>query len=239
MLGAVLFVVNYAWPVLDPTLNAGVATFLYVSAGITWLLFVVDYAVRLWLSRDRRTFLRSHKLDLASVLLPTLRPLRLLTMIKVLNRRAGPFLRGKVTAVMVVVAIMLLFLSSVAVLDAERGQQGANIETFGDALWWAMATMITVGYGDLYPVTTEGRLVGVVLMVTGIGIIGVVSATFASWLIDRVHQLQRENSPSGEQPAREEDLHTMTDEITKLREEVRRLRADAEILAAQNSKRSP
>ncbi len=220
MLGAVLFVAGYAWPILDPSLDDGLVTFLAASARITWLLFAVDYGVRLWLSRDRRTFLRSHKLDLAAVALPALRPLRLLTMIKVLNRNAGPLLRGKVTAVMVAVASLLILLSSIAILDAERGRQGANIETFGDALWWAMATVTTVGYGDHYPVTTRGRLVAVVLMLTGISVIGVVSATFGSWLTERVHHLRHQEGPP-ESP----QTHTMRAEIDRLREELRQVRA--------------
>ena len=63
--------------------------------------------------------------------------------------------------------------------------EGANITSAGDALWWAFTTVTTVGYGDRFPVTTEGRAVAVVLMVAGIGVVGAVTAAVASWILDR------------------------------------------------------
>ena len=71
-------------------------------------------------------------------------------------------------------------------LDNERGKPGANIETFGDAVWWAMTTVTTVGYGDRYPVTGMGRVIAGAVMVAGIALLGTVTATLASWLIDQV-----------------------------------------------------
>lgn len=73
-------------------------------------------------------------------------------------------------------------------MDAERGQVGATISSFGDAWWWAITTMTTVGYGDRYPVTTTGRFVAVGLMIGGIALLGTVTASLASWLSDRVRE---------------------------------------------------
>ena len=67
-----------------------------------------------------------------------------------------------------------------------RGAPGSTIETFGTALWWAITTVTTVGYGDVYPVTTQGRLVAGVLMVAGVAFLGAVTATLSSWLLCRV-----------------------------------------------------
>ena len=83
-------------------------------------------------------------------------------------------------------ASLLAFCSALAVLDAERNSQEANIVDFGDAIWWAVTTMTTVGYGDHYPVTGVGRLVGFGLMVGGIALLGTVTATLASWLVEAV-----------------------------------------------------
>jgi voltage-gated potassium channel len=83
---------------------------------------------------------------------------------------------------------MSVGLGAVAVLDAERSAPGANITSFGDALWWASTTVTTVGYGDRYPVTTEGRLIAVALMVVGIGLVGAVTASVATWMVARVQQ---------------------------------------------------
>jgi voltage-gated potassium channel len=74
------------------------------------------------------------------------------------------------------------------VLDAERGRPGANITDFGDAIWWAITAMTTVGYGDRFPVTGTGRFVTAGLMVGGIALVGVVTATLASWLVERVSE---------------------------------------------------
>jgi voltage-gated potassium channel len=72
------------------------------------------------------------------------------------------------------------------VLDVERSRPDANITDFGDAIWWAVTTMTTVGYGDRYPVTGVGRMVAFALMVAGIALLGTVTATLASWLVETV-----------------------------------------------------
>ena len=71
-------------------------------------------------------------------------------------------------------------------LDAERGAPDANIAGFDDALWWGVTTITTVGYGDQFPVTDQGRLIAVALMLTGIALLGIVTATIASWFIERL-----------------------------------------------------
>lgn len=74
-------------------------------------------------------------------------------------------------------------IAALAMLDAERDADGATIHTFGDALWWGATTVTTVGYGDRYPVTTTGRIVATALMVVGISLVGVVTATIAAWFV--------------------------------------------------------
>jgi voltage-gated potassium channel len=78
------------------------------------------------------------------------------------------------------------FCATLAVLDAERSSPDANITDFGDAIWWAVMTMTTVGYGDRYPVTSAGRMVAFGLMIGGIALLGTVTATLASWLVETV-----------------------------------------------------
>jgi voltage-gated potassium channel len=81
------------------------------------------------------------------------------------------------------VAVTVVIGAAATVLDAERGAPESNITTFPDALWWAATTVTTVGYGDRFPVTSEGRLVGVLLMVVGIGVFGSIAAALAGRLI--------------------------------------------------------
>ena len=81
---------------------------------------------------------------------------------------------------------MATVLAAIAMLDVEQDADGANITTFGDSLWWAAVTTATVGYGDRYPVTTEGRLIAVALMLVGIATVGAVIASVTAWLVAQV-----------------------------------------------------
>ena len=149
-----------------------------------WATFATDYAVRIYLAEDRWAFVRSHPLDLAAVALPALRVLRLLASIARVGALAR---RGRTERVMVtttLIAVTVVIGSAATVLDAERGAPDSNITTFPDALWWAATTVTTVGYGDRFPVTAEGRLVGVLLMVVGIAVFGSITAALASRLIE-------------------------------------------------------
>ena len=88
----------------------------------------------------------------------------------------GESLRGRVATYVAGSAALLVFVGALAVLDAEQSVPDAKILTFGDALWWAVTTITTVGYGDLYPVTAVGRAVAVALMLNGIAVLGAVSS---------------------------------------------------------------
>ncbi|UQX86940.1 potassium channel family protein [Jatrophihabitans telluris] len=200
---AAVFLAAYAWPILEPSLVHGWRRACEITVYAAWLLFAVDYTARVVLADRRLHFVLHHLPDLAAVALPVLRPLRLLrliALIRVLNRRATDSLQGRVALYVSSSVVVVIFVAALAELDAERGHIGARIQTFGDAVWWAITTVTTVGYGDRYPVTTDGRLVAVGLMLAGIALIGVVTASIASWLIanvraaeaDTEHALQRQ-----------------------------------------------
>ena len=222
-IAALAFLLAYAWPILDPSLSAAWMTTTEVVSWVAWAMFAVDYAVRLRLAEHRRTFVRQNLIDLAVVLLPLLRPLRLLrliTLLAVLNRKAGGSLRGRVSVYVGGAAVMTMFVAALAVLDAERRSPDANIVGFGDALWWAATTVTTVGYGDQYPVTGQGRFVAVGLMLAGIALIGVITATFASWLIDRVQEIEETS-----RTATRRDVQALSAQIADLRATVEKLSA--------------
>lgn len=103
------------------------------------------------------------------------------------------------------IAILMLIVAGILILQVETAAE-SNIRTAGDALWWALSTITTVGYGDRYPVTTEGRLVAALLMCAGVGLFGMFSGFLAAWFV----------APAA---------HQERGELDALREEVRQLRA--------------
>lgn len=210
---ALLFAITYAWQVLVEPDGTALRFTQAIVLGC-WAVFVADYIARLILTGDRRRWFFRNLLSLLVVVLPVLRPLRLvrlLTLFTVFQRAAGTALRGRVVVFAAASTVLLVFVASLAVLDAERHALGADITTFGAALWWACVTVTTVGYGDLSPVTFEGRCVAVAMMVCGIALLGTITATIASWLVERV--AAREEASQAATQAQVKDL---SDQVTRL-----------------------
>jgi voltage-gated potassium channel len=186
---------------------------------VSWALFALDYVVRLVLAGHRARYAGRHIPDLLVIALPILRPLRLLRLamlLRVLNRRATNSLRGRVITYVSGATVLIIGSAGLAVLDAERGHPGADINNYGDALWWAMTTIATVGYGDRYPVTGQGRFVAAGLMLAGIALLGVVTASIASWLIEKVREVEADA-----QAMTQRDVAELRAEIQALRRELR------------------
>ncbi len=191
LLLALAFLVAYVWPVLDPDISQGTRTFFDTVSWTVWGAFAVDFAIRIVLSESRLSYVLRHWYDVALVVIPLLRPirlLRLLAFVRILNRTAAGSLAGRATTYVIAIAVMSVGLGAVAVLDVERAAPDANITTIEDALWWAATTVTTVGYGDHYPVTGQGRIFAVALMLVGISLVGVVTASVAAWLISNVER---------------------------------------------------
>jgi voltage-gated potassium channel len=221
---ALIFLAAYAWQVIG-RIEGAAAFWLEAVMWATWAIFAVDYLANLWLAEERSRWFIRNLHELLIVTLPFLRPLRLLrlvTLLSVLHRTLGDTLRGRVVTYVVGSAAMLVFVGALAVLDVEQSAPDAKILTFGDALWWAITTITTVGYGDMYPVTPLGRVVAAALMMSGIAVLGVVTASIASWLVQRVEDTAVAVAEA-EEPVRA-GISEMVAEIALLRREIAELK---------------
>ncbi|WP_168122340.1 potassium channel family protein [Paenibacillus sp. HB172176] len=153
---------------------------------IIWGIFVVDYAFRLIKSEKKWEFVYKHPLDFIAILpfsqilrsARFVRLIRVIRLIMIMNRRLS-FLDQMMSKykvdTLVITVISMLFLIALPMKWIEP-----SFDSYSDALWWAIVTMTTVGYGDLSPETTIGRIIASVLMLSGIGIIGIITGTVAS-----------------------------------------------------------
>jgi voltage-gated potassium channel len=80
-------------------------------------------------------------------------------------------------------SILIAYIAAVQITIVERPIESSNIKSFGDGLWWALTTVTTVGYGDRFPTTTEGRAIAFALMLVGISLMGVITASVAAWFV--------------------------------------------------------
>ncbi|HWS57157.1 MAG TPA: potassium channel family protein [Actinotalea sp.] len=181
---SLIFLVVYSVPVIWPDLSPAALDALRSARIVIWLAFVVDLGTRVTLADQPVRYLAHNPVDVLAIFVPMLRPLRVLRVFaggqRVLTRSGGLVRTGR--AVMVS-TLLLIVIGAVAVLDAERGRPGAVITSFADALWWAVVTVTTVGYGDFYPVTGTGRVVASTLMLVGVSVVGVLTAVATTWFV--------------------------------------------------------
>jgi voltage-gated potassium channel len=153
---------------------------------VLWAIVLAEYLVRLVITPDTRGYLRRRWAEPATVVLPPLQHWHLIGMERMTlmlhegELRLEFILKHHSLFRVLIAATGTLFLGAWAVLLFEENSSGGNIHSYPQALWWAIVTVTTVGYGDKYPVTEGGRLVASVLMLVGIGLIGVLTATVAS-----------------------------------------------------------
>jgi len=223
-----------------------------VYDNLACVIFLIDFTYNMAGTRPRRDYFIGQRgwLDLLgsipsfgfipfTALFRLARLSRLGRIVRMLRGQAGRDLirdvivnRGQyATFITILAAFMVLALSSIAVLQFESKAPGANIKTGGDALWWSVVTITTVGYGDFYPVTGLGRLTAFLVMAAGVGIIGALASILASVLVPGPSDDSPDSAPapvapvvlSDREPAGSEivaELARMRTEITALREKL-------------------
>jgi voltage-gated potassium channel len=202
---AVVFVALAFVPLTEG--SAAEATVLALEWVITGI-FIAEFVSRLWAAESRRAYVRGHWIDLISCIPPTrwFRLFRLLRLLRLVRAFAGVgramtsverLANHKGLVWLFVAWIGVMFLCAVGVYVSEVGVN-PGIQSPLDALWWGLTTMTTVGYGDIYPTTGEGRLAAAVLLILGIGLYSAITATITSFLVtgdgtttDLVTQLER------------------------------------------------
>ena len=188
--------------------------YLFLDVAI-WAVFALDLATKTAISTNRVAYLRQHWVDVVLVAVPFFRPLRVLRLAVYGFRAVGGIRRMLAADWLILYALGLLIIGATAVTTAEMGATGATIRSFPDALWWAVVTMTTVGYGDVSPVTPAGRVIAGGLMLAGIAIFGALTANLASWLV-RTDQAD----------VQAELLAEVAELLTGLRTDLARLNAD-------------
>lgn len=195
---ALAFLVAFSWPAFDASPSEKTLSLLNIVQWICWLAFAGDLAWGFIKSGSKKKFLLSHPLEIVAVALPMLRPLRLLRLISFGSLVLEKVSIGKSVGITIKVVLTTLFLGYIGAIQItiiERVSPSGNIRNFGDGLWWAFTTITTVGYGDRYPTTSEGRILAVFLMILGISLLGVVSATIAAWFVRIMQNEERSKHP--------------------------------------------
>jgi voltage-gated potassium channel len=173
------------------------------------VILLVDFGVRLSKAESKLAFMKWGWIDLIASIpnvpilrvgrfIRILRIIRLLRAIRATHKVSSILLKDKLqtgVASVTLTAFLLIMFCSIGILICEQQDPNANIKTAGDAIWWSVTTITTVGYGDKYPVTAEGRIVAMILMTAGIGLFGIFSGLAASFFLgSRQHTIVHEEN---------------------------------------------
>ena len=183
---ALTFLFAFSYPAFVAEISSSTQNRLEIVQWTTWAIFALDLGIGIWKASDKKKYLKTHPLEILSVALPFLRPLRLLRVISFGALAIQKIAVGKQMAITFKVflfSILIAYIAAVQITITERGVESSNIKSFGDGLWWAVTTVTTVGYGDRFPTTSVGRVLAVGLMLVGISLMGVITASVAAWFV--------------------------------------------------------
>jgi voltage-gated potassium channel len=189
------------------SVSKGVLIGIYTADLIICIVFAWDFIHRLRISGDRGKFIKRNGFEILAMIpalaifalgaIPAissaLRSLRLIRVVRVIIMLArmrrvmstgGRFLQHSHLIAMLAITLIIIFIGSFTVLVLERDTEGAEINNFSDAVWWSISTVTTVGYGDIVPNTIAGRIMGMVLMIVGIGVMAAFISEVSAVLVE-------------------------------------------------------
>lgn len=198
---------------------------LYVDMLIC-VVFFIDFVQQFHAAPSKKEYMKWGWLDLISCIplmdfnqfARVIRVVRLIRAIKSVSMISHAINEDKASSSLhfiIVTSLMMMVFGSIYILYLERDMPGANIHTAADAFWWTFITITTVGYGDYYPVTFEGRIVAIILISTGVGMFGSFTAVLASWIMSPKEEKQREESIKQEVIELRKEIHELKQLITK------------------------
>ena len=185
---SLLYTVTFVTPIYFYPIDSTLKHLCNISNIVIWLYFLFDYLVQFSLSSGKAKFVKNHVMELILVIVPFFRPLRALRALLFTTNatiRSRKTLIRSIPILITCTTILMIIIMGAAILDVERGVPGSHIQTPADALWWGLVTVTTIGYGDVYPVTMEGRLVAGVLIIFGVAMISTLTGSFAAWILSQ------------------------------------------------------
>lgn len=208
---SVLYLLAFAAPIMSTRIQEPYDGYLNIIQMILWGLFAADYCVRLYLAPRRLYFITHNLMNLAIVLLPAWRIVSFLAMIHLTANRQYKRLSELGMKLFGYTAIFIIMFA-LSIYSVESSEPGAMIRDLPTAYWWMFTTLATVGYGDVYPVTGIGRVIAVIVMLYGGGLVAVATGALASWIIEKIGGVEEQ-----EHPATKADVDDLRQEISELR----------------------
>ncbi len=208
---SVLYLLAFAAPIMSTRIQEPYDGYLNIIQMILWGLFAADYCVRLYLAPRRLYFITHNLMNLAIVLLPAWRIVSFLAMIHLTANRQYKRLSELAMKLFGYTAIFIIMFA-LSIYSVESSEPGAMIRDLPTAYWWTFTTLATVGYGDVYPVTGIGRVIAVIVMLYGVGLVAVATGALASWIIEKIGGVEEQ-----EHPATKADVDDLRQEISELR----------------------
>lgn len=208
---SVLYLLAFAAPIMSTRIQEPYDGYLNIIQMILWGLFAADYCIRLYLAPRRLYFITHNLMNLAIVLLPAWRIVSFLAMIHLTTNRQYKRLSELAVKLFGYTAIFIIMFA-LSIYSVESSEPGAMIRDLPTAYWWMFTTLATVGYGDVYPVTGIGRVIAVIVMLYGGGLVAVATGALASWIIEKFGGREEQ-----EYPATKADVDDLRQEISELR----------------------